>query len=1163
MSSPALRRTLFVLLAVALIAAGVAGFKLWSQNQLPGPGSPRYEEFVDAFQIGLAALDAGVTQIAEENLTRAVEMVPGEPAGWADRGLHYLRTSRLNDAARDLEQARRLAPENAAVQRLIGLLEQQRGRYTEAAVYLRRAIEHDPDDVKTLYLLSQVIDQEHKEGSDEEQQRLLERILEFRPDNLRALADHLRVAVRRSDQEAVNRSLSQLQELEPKWSKMTREQFAKLQQKLAERLGPSAATSALRFATVLTAEPNFPREAAEISPPNDLVGDPLETFLRLAPMRPSPAAADTDLKFTSEPLSDAPEGKWRAAVPIWLTGEGEPEVFLIGDDDIRQCGGDVVLPSLANAADGVIPIDWNNDRRTDLFVAGEGGLRFYQQQEDGAFEDWTEKVGLPEDASKDNYQGALAADVDLDGDLDLIVARSEGSPVFLRNNFDGTFQPQPIFEDVEGPQQFVWADLDHDGAPDAALLGADGKLRVFANERSASFVAWPAAPPDAKLLAMTAADANDDGVLDLVATIADGRLLCIADRDKRSAWHTTELARWPVVPGDRPAGVDRLIAADFDNNGAIDLLAAGPYANSLWLSSGGSKFQQLDLDLPRGIHAAADLKGKGRLDLLAIDGDGRPSFLRNSGEKKYHWQTVRPQATLDKAEGDNRINSFGIGGEIELRTGTQIVKQPIAAPAVHFGLGERTRADVLRIGWPNGTFQAEFKTPIDQAVAAVQRLKGSCPFLFAFDGERMAFVSDFMWSTPLGMYINATDNSSGTGGPLQTTDWVKIPGDQLAEHDGQYELRVNANLWETHFFDQLALMVIDHADDTELFVDERFFMQPTGPAFHLMDMPKTVAAAWDHEGREALSEVSGVDGIYLDRCGRGAYQGLTRDHWVEVDLGNDPATEGPLWLVARGWVHPTDSSINYALAQGRNDSPRALVLETPDGSGGWKVARDRLGFPAGKNKTMLIRLDDLEGGVPRRLRLRTNMEIYWDWLAFARGRDDAPLKRRQLLPETADLRFRGIVAMSEANRSSPELPDYDRLICTGQYWRDLIGFHTRHGDIRELLETVDDHYAILTAGDEIVLKFAAPPAPPAGWKRDFLWVADGWVKDGDYNTRFGKSVLPLPAHDMNNYNTPPGELADDPVFRRHPEDWEVYHTRYITPYRYEQGLRPSRSGNKQ
>jgi hypothetical protein len=402
------------------------------------------------------------------------------------------------------------------------------------------------------------------------------------------------------------------------------------------------------------------------------------------------------------------------------------------------------------------------------------------------------------------------------------------------------------------------------------------------------------------------------------------------------------------------------------------------------------------------------------------------------------------------------------------------------------------------------------------------------------------------------MYITAQD----TGNFLQTTDWVKIGGDQLVPRDGIYEVRVNANLWETHYFDHLALIVVDHPTDTEMFVDERFHLESPEPTFRLTEPPRRVSRCWDHLGHDATEAVSAVDGVYLDRCGRGIYQGITSDHWVEIDLGEDAPREGPLWLLARGWVHPTDSSINYAVEQGKHDRPRGLALEVPDGQGGWKVARDKLGFPAGKNKTMLIRLDGLDGpSVPRRFRLRTNMEIFWDALQYARGPDDSRAVKSQLLAQSADLRYRGILEMTQSNPSSPELPKYDRVVARGQYWRDLIGCHTRHGDVRELLERVDDRYAILCGGDEVALRFKAPPEPSRGWKRDFVWVSDGWVKDGDLNTRFGKTVLPLPAHDLKSYDVAPGRLEDDPVYQRHPRDWQVYHTRYVTPHAYERGLR--------
>jgi hypothetical protein len=403
------------------------------------------------------------------------------------------------------------------------------------------------------------------------------------------------------------------------------------------------------------------------------------------------------------------------------------------------------------------------------------------------------------------------------------------------------------------------------------------------------------------------------------------------------------------------------------------------------------------------------------------------------------------------------------------------------------------------------------------------------------------------------MYINAQDK----GGFRQTTEWVKVRSDQLVPKDGHYEVRVNANLWETHYFDHLSLEVVDHPVGTELFVDERFALEPFAPHIQLTEAIRPIASAKDHLGGDATEAVRAVDGVYLDRCGRGKYQGITHDHWVEVDLGEDAPKDGPVWLVAHGWIHPTDSSINYAFEQGHHERPRGLVLEVPDGKRGWRVARDRIGFPAGKNKTILLRLDGLDGpGVARRFRLRTNLEIFWDALHYARGRDDAEVKKTALLPVAADLQSRGILEMTQANPSSPELPHYDRVITRRQVWRDLIGYHTRFGDIRELLERVDDRYAILTAGDDVALRFAVPPGPAPGWTRDFVWVSDGWVKDGDLNTRFGKTVLPLPSHDMPSYDTPPGQLADDPVYRRHRKDWDVFHTRFVTPCQYERGLRP-------
>ena len=295
----------------------------------------------------------------------------------------------------------------------------------------------------------------------------------------------------------------------------------------------------------------------------------------------------------------------------------------------------------------------------------------------------------------------------------------------------------------------------------------------------------------------------------------------------------------------------------------------------------------------------------------------------------------------------------------------------------------------------------------------------------------------------------------------------------------------------------------------------------------------------------------------MSSFGRGQFQGVTRDHYLEVDLGDDAPKSGPLYLIAQGSIHDTESSVNVAITQGSRWRAHGMSVEVPDGRGGWVTAQDNLGFPAGRKKTVLFNLTNIfRPGTPRQVRLRTNLEIYWDAIHWAQGAPDAPLKETTLDPSVADLHYRGYSVMHmPVGAGAPEVPDYNQIEGTKQRWRDLIGYYTRYGDMRELLTKIDDRYVIVNSGDEMSLRFPEQPPPPAGWVRDFVIMGDGWIKDGDYNSTFSKTVLPLPYHAKNEYTTRPGTLEDEWVYRQHPEDWQNYHTRYVTPQVFQNALR--------
>jgi hypothetical protein len=268
-----------------------------------------------------------------------------------------------------------------------------------------------------------------------------------------------------------------------------------------------------------------------------------------------------------------------------------------------------------------------------------------------------------------------------------------------------------------------------------------------------------------------------------------------------------------------------------------------------------------------------------------------------------------------------------------------------------------------------------------------------------------------------------------------------------------------------------------------------------------------------------------------------------------------------LWLIAQGWVHPTDSSINVAVSHGAHPAPEGLSLQVADASGRFRDVRRGLGFPSGKDKTVLLDLTGvLPASGPRRLRLATNLEIFWDRLGWAVGRPEVALSPRRLDLLAADLVFRGYSITDQPSPSVPERPRYV-LAGTQPLWRDLEGYYTRFGDVRPLVASVDDRYVIMNAGDELRLRFAEPPPPLPGYTRDFVMVGDGWVKDGDYNTSFSRTVLPLPTHRSGRYDIGPRALEDDPVYQRHARDFSEYHTRYVTADRMRDALRPGRGGS--
>jgi tetratricopeptide (TPR) repeat protein len=1138
-----MRARLLLIAGLGLVAA-ITGLLLLTERgpRLPQQGSDEYEETTRRFYAGLAALEVGLLDNALDDFSSAAAIVPEEPATWANLAIARLRLGELDAAAEPIERALTLARDHAGLALLAARMEIARGALDAGIAQLRRAVELDPQGLKARFSLAEELERSGTPDGDQEALQLLDDMLERAPTNVPVLIERARVAAKVGDAFRLRDSVDRIGAVATGWPDIATTQYTGLQQAAESGDYTQAARATALLRNVLARVPSYGADLARVRTPVEIVAEPFDQFIRLPPPQSAPSPPDLAVTFVDEMIGTEPIA---SIAPVFLDEDGPPALFTLAGGNVRRLddpGMSLAFPGGSDAqvrpGDGLLALDWDNDFRMDLLAAGAGGVRLFIQTESGGFEDRTAQASSGTALTCD-CRTAWAADLDMDGDLDVVLAVRDGATIVLRNNGDATWSRLDTFAGVTDAHAFVFADLDDDGDPDAVFLGSDG-LRIFLNGRDGTFAeaALPDTTPDAD--AITVADIDADGRFDVLLSVRDGSVSRITWRDDER-WELAELLPAGDAAVAQPTGGVRLFAADLDNNGALDLVRSGTSAQ-VWLADQAHRLQPLAIPPDIAVTAIVDLDGDGRLDLLGV----RETAVRmlGRGELSYHWKQmrVRAQATA----GDQRINPFAVGGEIEVRSGLLRQKQLLTGAPAHFGLGSQTAIDLARIVWPNGIPQAEFGIAVDDTIVAEQRLKGSCPWVFTYDGTGMQFVTDFLWRSPLGLRINAQD----TAGVNQTEDWIRIRGDQLVPRDGFYDVRITAELWETHFFDHVSLTVVDHPDDTEVFVDERFSSTPVPFHVHAVSDVRPVVHARDHRGADVTSLVKARDGRYLSTFERGHYQGIAREHYVELDLAHEPGS--PRVLIAQGWVYPTDSSINLAVGQGGRDRPRGLSLEYESAGGRWIVADPDLGFPAGKNKTMVI---DLTGvGDARRIRLRSNMEISWDTLATAVP-SGAPVRATRVPAATAELRYRGFSRTVSPRGDAPETPDYARIETTAQRWRDLVGYYTRFGDVRELLAGVDDRYVIMNAGDELAMTFAAPESPEEGWTRDFILVGDGWEKDGDFNTEFSDTVLPLPSHGPVPYDSSkrPGALEDDPVYQRHAADWEHYHTRFVRPDRFASG----------
>jgi len=772
-----------------------------------------------------------------------------------------------------------------------------------------------------------------------------------------------------------------------------------------------------------------------------------------------------------------------------------------------------------------------------------------------------EKVQMVELA---DITDAVAADVDADGDLDIAAGTQHG--IWILTNTNGRqFEARQASEIPVS--RLAIGDIDRNIAIDIAGVNESSGIGLLQNLFHGRF-RWVDTPdvfgPSVSGHCMAILDSDSNLSWDVVAGGTSGIVL---QRTKTTAPGVITSLSSEVVSD--LAAVD-LSVSDFDNDGCQDIAALTASGCEIFRGNQDGTFSQMDLDIPPTTGdsvSVTDFDDDGDLDLLVVDSSGHLQLLSNRDGNRNRWMKLVVRGKEDDDQFRSlRVNMHGIGTVIEAAAGSQWQTQIVTEPVVHLGFGQAEQLDGVRLIWPNGVPQnitARDDLPAQAIILAPQILKGSCPYIYTWSGERFEFFSDCLWSAPIGLV-----QANGDLAPTREWENLLIPGEQLIPLNDQYVLQITEELWEIAYFDQVELTAVDHPASVRIFTNEK-----VGPPrlaehrIHTVQKPRTPKSVIDGRGNDVLPEVTHQDGFYAQAFQGRRLQGLTDEWTLEIDPGTISNMEDVrLFLV--GWIFPTDTSINLQIEQNPElDPPAPPVIEVPGPDGSWQTVRPFIGFPSGKTKTMVVDLTGLLTDDNSRFRLRSTMELYFDQIFLTVGETDAPTASHKCLLDSGDLHYRGFSRRDYSGSvfrdgHGPEGYNHDHVE-QAMRWPAIAGRFTRYGPAAQLVNQHDDKLVVMGPGDELTLRFNMPEAPvPDGWKRDFVLRNVGWDKDADLNTVYGQTSEPYPFRAMTSY-----PFAEDDTAPSTPEyhDYlKTFQTREYSSRAFQKQLRqrplPSAAG---
>ena len=1135
-----------ILIAIAVV--GVAALGIFAANmQKAATSSPNPSEAARLNNLGAAYMNQQLFEKGLKSFQEAAALDPGLQVAALNQGIALLNLARIDPAKALIESAVKNSPNDPHAWFNLGLLYKNSDNPQGSVDAFRHVTEIDPNDADSWYFLGAANAQlkQYPQAID-----AFQHALKLNPLHASAEFGLARAYQQSGDAAQAREHLVRFQHI--------------TQNKLGSPIGlaygdqgryslveesPGAMQKVLpqipvRFVAVTDAAGLTSKPAA--SRANDLA-----SFL-------GPGACFLDYDGDGKPDIFLPDNGPQGGIALYHnTGGGK------FDDVTRKAGLDPTVHAIGCTAG-----DYDNDGATDLAVTLNGSVLLLHNKKNGTFKDVADAAGIKSDGPN---LGVTFIDYDHDGDLDLYVtstlrkapAPAAGEAITLpsglefpgnvmwRNNGNGTFTnvTQDLEIYLDPSVGAIGTDYNNDRAIDLVVTDLKGPS-FLENPREGKFRADSLAEVDLRglSLAITVLDFNHDGWMDVAFThsAAPGLTLWRNENGKKFERVTLPATNWARAYG--------VAAFDYDNDGWVDLVAVGETADGkgeirLFRNLGPDGFKDVTADVgldkiqlkdPRAV-ITGDYDGDGATDLLITQNHGPAVLLRNEGGNKNNWLRLSFKGLAD--------NKSAIGTKVEVFAGANRQKFEIAGSSGYLGqnstdfvvgLGQAKEADVVRMLWPSGVIQDEIQIAglKDHSFLEMDRRGSSCPTLFAWDGTHFELIGDMLGAGVVGHWIGPDQRDIP-----RPTEYIKVPRSSLREKDGKLSFRFMEPLEEAVYLDQAKLLAVDHPAAVDVFPNEYFASNPPYPPFKVVYSrdARPPAGAWDDHGHDVLPDL--LAHRFFGDFDLQHFQGFAKSHSLELDLG-EPYRGGPLWLLMHGEIEYFSATSMYAAYQA-GIAAVAPYVEAQDASGKWVRVMDDMGFPAGGPRTMTADLTDKLPQGTQRIRITTNLQIYWDNILVNRTAQDQNSRLTPVPLARAQLRYHGFPLKIENQPPGNVLYVYEKTSPTGPYTRPA-GTYTRYGNVLPLLTGYDDRLAVFGSGDEVALDFdpAKLPALPKGWARDYFFVANGYEKDMDFYAAEANTVQPLPFRSMGTYPYPKGRSF--PLDDAHVDYFLNYNTRHLS-----------------